>query len=358
MKKLTVDLSSRSYDILIGQGLLSNAGALMRATGCGGRLAVITDETVLRLYGSQIRSSLEEAGFTVKTISVPAGEHSKSLAVLEQVYDALTDFRLTRSDAVVALGGGVVGDLAGFAAATILRGVDFIQIPTTLLAQVDSSVGGKVGIDLKAGKNLAGAFHQPRLVIIDPACLKTLSDRQFSDGLAEVIKYGAIRDLDLFHRLAAQQDRQSLFKNIESVIQTCCTIKRNVVVADERDTGERMLLNFGHTLGHAYELAYHFESYTHGEAVAAGMCMACTLGERLGLTTPGTGKELSFLLERFGLPIWIDCSLADYQAAIGLDKKGTGDMLRLVLLSSLGHAFVHPIPKATLFEVLSKLIAD
>lgn len=358
MKKLTVDLSDRSYDILIEQGLLDRTGTLVRATGCGNRLAVITDETVLPLYGARICSSLEEAGFTVKMIPVPTGEHSKSLTILEQVYDALTDFRLTRSDAVVALGGGVVGDLAGFAAATILRGVDFIQIPTTLLAQVDSSVGGKVGIDLKAGKNLAGAFHQPRLVLIDPACLKTLSDRHFADGLAEVIKYGAIRDPELFRKLAAHADRQHLFEHIDSVIQTCCAIKRDVVVADERDTGERMLLNFGHTLGHAYELAYHYERYTHGEAVAAGMCMACALGERLGLTAPGTEKELAGLLERFGLPTRIDCSLADYQAAIGLDKKGTGDTLRLVLLSSLGHAFIHPMSKVALLELLRKTLAD
>ena len=290
MKTLTVALPGREYDIMIEKGLLDRAGEHCRTVlPRANRLAVVTDSNVATLYLERVRRSLERAGFAVTDIVVPAGESSKSLEQLARLYDGMLSFGLSRTDAVVALGGGVVGDLAGFAAATLLRGVDFVQIPTTVLAQVDSSVGGKVAIDLPAGKNLAGAFWQPRLVLMDPDCLNTLSDRIFSDGMAEVIKYGCILDGELFRLLEENPSRTAVMEQIEQVLFTCCDLKRRVVEADERDTGERMLLNFGHTLGHAYELAYHYETYTHGEGVAAGMMAAAAIGEYLKDTPAGTG---------------------------------------------------------------------
>ena len=258
-------------------------------------------------------------------------------------------FGLTRTDAVVALGGGVVGDLAGFAAASILRGVDFIQIPTTLLAQVDSSVGGKVAIDLQAGKNLAGAFWQPKLVLMDP---DTLDDRTFADGMAEVLKYGCIFDRAFFDLLAGRPSRGALMADIESILYTCCDLKRSVVIRDERDTGERMLLNFGHTLGHAYELAGHYETWTHGQAVAAGMVLAARLGVALGVTPAEVPGQVEAAVAALDLPTRIDCTHADYAAAIGLDKKGAGEDITLILLEALGRAVPHKMPKAELLKLL------
>ena len=261
-------------------------------------------------------------------------------------------FGLTRTDAVVALGGGVVGDLAGFAAASILRGVDFIQIPTTLLAQVDSSVGGKVAIDLRAGKNLAGAFWQPKGVLIDPDCLDTLPDRTFSDGMAEVIKYGCIRDDDFFWMLDRCGGRAGVMEHIEQVIYTCCDLKRQVVLQDERDTGVRMTLNFGHTIGHAFELAGHYETWTHGQGVAAGMSWAAQLGVALGLTPPSLAVRIAQLVQAFGLPRSIPCTGEEYAAAIGLDKKGAGESITLILLDRPGHAMRYPLKKQQLLSLL------
>ena len=263
-------------------------------------------------------------------------------------------FGLTRTDAVVALGGGVVGDLAGFAAATALRGVDFVQIPTTLLAQVDSSVGGKVAVDLKAGKNLAGAFWQPRGVLMDPDCLDTLPHRTFSDGMAEVLKYGCIFDRDFFDFLAARPSRGALMADIEHILYTCCDLKRSVVAQDERDTGRRMLLNFGHTLGHAYELAGRYETWTHGEAVAAGMVLAARLGVDLGITPAEVPGTIAAALAALDLPTEISCSQEDYAAAVGRDKKGMGDDIALVVLEKLGHAVRHKMPKAELLALLEE----
>ena len=255
-KILTVDLPGRAYDIEIERGLLDRVGERCKAVLPRAKaLFVVTDSTVGPLYGQRVLDSLEKAGFCAVLHTVPAGEESKCVERLQELWEAMMAARLTRTDAVVALGGGVVGDLAGFSAATVLRGVDYIQIPTTLLAQVDSSVGGKVAIDLHAGKNLAGAFWQPKGVLIDPEVLTTLTDRTFSDGMAEVIKYGCIRDRAFFDKLAAWGGRAGVMEHIEEVIHTCCDIKRKVVLNDERDTGERMVLNFGHTIGHAFELA-------------------------------------------------------------------------------------------------------
>ena len=353
MKLLPVSLGDRSYDIHIAPGRLDDTGKLCqqvlpRAT----RLAVVTDDTVGGLYAHRLLQSLWARGYTASVISLPAGEQTKSLHNLGVLYDSFMEMGLTRTDAVVALGGGVVGDLAGFAAATILRGVDFVQVPTTLLAQVDSSVGGKVAIDLPAGKNLAGAFWQPRLVVMDPEVLDTLEDKTFSDGMAEVIKYGCIRDAAFFRALEKTPSRRAVMENIESVLYTCCDLKRAVVEKDERDTGERMVLNFGHTLGHAYEKAGHYETWTHGQAVAAGMCLAARLGAALGVTPAGVPERVEALVSAFGLPTRIPSTQADYAAAVGLDKKGTGEQITLVLLEDLGRAVLHRMSKRELLGLL------
>lgn len=353
MKTLPVGLADRSYDIHIAPGLLDRAGAAIRnACPKAERLFVVTDSNVLPLYLSRLVDSLERMSFRVTCHAVPAGESAKCAEQLVILWEKMMAAGLTRTDAVVALGGGVVGDLAGFAAATILRGVDFIQLPTTLLAQVDSSVGGKVAIDLNHGKNLAGAFWQPRLVLMDPDTLKTLDDKTFSDGMAEVVKYGCIRDRALFDLLAARPSRSAVMEDIESILYTCCDIKRDVVEKDERDTGERMILNYGHTLGHAYEKAGHYEVWTHGQAVAAGMCLAADLGVRLGVTPAETPDEVRSLIAAFGLPTEIPCTMEDYAAAVGLDKKGTGADITLILLSELGRAVLHKLPKAELLRLL------
>ena len=337
MKTLTVDLPGRAYDIKIARGLLDQVGALCQeALPNADRLFIVTDTNVRPLYLEQVAEGLKRAGFRVNVCAVPAGEASKSAKWLAVLWEKLAGFGLTRTDAVVALGGGVVGDLAGFAAATILRGVDLVQIPTTLLAQVDSSVGGKVAIDLEAGKNLAGSFYQPKLVLMDPAALDTLSDATFSDGMAEVIKYGCIWDRAFFDFLAAHPSRAEIMAEIEHVLYTCCDIKRQVVMADERDTGLRMILNFGHTIGHAFELAGRYETWTHGQAVAAGMNWAARLGAAAGVTPAGTAQAITALTEKFGLPADIPCPWNIMAEAVGLDKKRSGDSITLIFLSQLG----------------------
>jgi 3-dehydroquinate synthase len=356
MHRLNVPLPGREYEILIEKGLLDKVGArcrvvLMRSR----RIAVVTDSNVGPLYAQRVVESLEKSRFQVKLITIPAGERSKSAEMLSYLWEELLSFGLTRTDAVVALGGGVVGDLAGFAAATVLRGVDYVQIPTTLLAQVDSSVGGKVAIDLKAGKNLAGAFWQPRMVLMDPEVLQTLPDRVFSDGMAEVIKYGCILDGAFFAMLEQCPTRGQVMEVIEQVLHICCALKAEVVLEDEHDLGRRMLLNFGHTLGHAYERAYHYETYTHGEAVAAGMCAAAKLGVELGVTPSEAPGRIAALCEKFNLPTSIPCSAEDYRAAVGLDKKGQGNQIHLIVLRALGQAEAVRLDKAELMERISQI---
>lgn len=356
MKTLTIDLPGRSYDIHIEDGCLAQAGAHIKAV-CpkAQKLFVVTDTTVGSLYGQKLLDSLSEAGFNPRMESVPAGEQSKSPEMLTKLWESMMDYGLTRTDAVVALGGGVVGDLAGFAAATVLRGVDFIQIPTTLLAQVDSSVGGKVAVDLAAGKNLAGAFYQPKLVLMDPSTLNTLPDQTFADGMAEVVKYGCIWDKPFFDFLAVRPSRAMVMPDIEHILCTCCAIKRQVVMEDERDTGARMILNFGHTIGHAYELAGHYTAYTHGQAVSAGMVAAAKLGVSLNVTPAALPGQLEELLTKLGLPTVIPCDIQTYTAAVTRDKKGAGGDISVILLERMGHAVAYPMPKAELVGLLEVL---
>lgn len=356
MEKLTVDLPGRAYDIAIQRGILDEAGERCRAVlPRAERIFLVTDSTVLPLYGERVAESLRRAGFQAVCCAVPAGERSKSSEQLSALWEKMMDAGLTRTDAVTALGGGVVGDLAGFAAATILRGVDFIQIPTTLLAQVDSSVGGKVAVDLRAGKNLAGAFWQPRLVLMDPDVLDTLEDRTFSDGMAEVIKYGCIQDADLFALLDRCGSRAGIMAEIEHILFTCCDLKRRVVVADERDTGGRMVLNFGHTLGHAYEKAGNYTAWTHGQSVAAGMVAAARLGTAADVTPPETAEQIRGLVQKFGLPSCISCTWNFLEEAVGVDKKGAGDQITLVFLARLGEAALVQMKKAEALRLLKGL---
>ena len=355
MKTLAVN-TSRPYEIQIERGALDRAGELCaKALPRARKLAVITDSNVERLYLVRTGESLRKAGFQVECFTIPAGESSKNAQQLVRLWEQLMAFGMTRTDAVVALGGGVVGDLAGFVAATLLRGVDFVQIPTTLLAQVDSSVGGKVAIDLQAGKNLAGAFWQPSLVIIDPDCLNTLPDRTFSDGMAEVIKYGCILDEALFELLDRCGGRAGVMEHIEEVVYTCCDLKRRVVVEDERDTGARQLLNFGHTIGHAFELAGHYETWTHGQGVAAGMNWAAQLGVALGVTPPGAVERIQEILEKYDLPLDIPCPWDTMTRAVGLDKKRTGDSIYLIVLEQLGKAVRRKMTRDELLGLLEPM---
>ncbi len=354
VKTLRVD-TSRPYDIKIGFGLLDRVGELCRETlPRAQKLAVVTDSNVQPLYLERVTNSLKQAGFQVLSLTVPAGEGAKCAEQLVMLWEKLMEFGMTRTDVVAALGGGVVGDLAGFAAATLLRGVDYVQIPTTLLAQVDSSVGGKVAIDLHAGKNLAGAFWQPSLVLIAPDCLSTLSDRTFSDGMAEVIKYGCIRDRAFFDLLDCCGGRAGVTEHIEEVIYTCCDIKRKVVLADERDTGERMVLNFGHTIGHAFELAGNYETWTHGQGVAAGMNWAAQIGVGLGVT-PDIVYPIQNILKKYGLPIDIPCPWDTLTKAVLRDKKNLGGKINLIVLESLGHAIPYPVTFDQLLEQLEAM---
>ena len=342
MRQINVSLGQRSYPILIGPGLLGRAAERLSALPVK-RWAVVADETAASLYAGSL-------GLPVYTF--PAGEGSKCLAVYESLCRRMLADGFTRADGIVALGGGVAGDLAGFLAGTILRGVPLVQMPTTLLAQVDSSVGGKVAVDLEYGKNLAGAFWQPRLVLMDPEVLDTLPLPVFMEGMAEVVKYGCIKDAAFFDFLAARPSRAELMAEMEHILYTCCAIKRSVVEQDERDTGERMLLNFGHTLGHAYELAGHYTEWSHGAAVAAGMCAAARLGVRLGVTPAELPERLEEALSALGLPTAIPCTAEDYAAAVGLDKKGAGEDISVILLERMGRAVPHRMPKAKLLEEL------
>ena len=354
MKTLNVALPGRAYDIVIGSDLLKECGERIRAVTKAETVAVVTDSHVAPLYLQQVENSLKAAGFAVVDVVFPAGEQSKNIKTLNMLYERFADRGLTRGDCVVALGGGVTGDLAGFAAATMFRGVDLIQIPTTLLAQVDSSVGGKTAIDLPQGKNLVGAFYQPKLVLADTDCFRTLSARILCDGMAEVIKYGMIADAALFALLEGLEGLEELQPHWEEIICTCCDIKRAVVAEDERDTGRRGILNFGHTLGHAYEMAYHYETYTHGEGVAAGMVKMLELEEKLGRDVAAVRERLCALLRKFDLPLEIPCSMEDYRAAVGLDKKAKGRKISIIEVEHIGQAEIVSMEKEALFALLEE----
>ena len=350
-----VELGVRSYEIHIGVGLLKRLGAYCEKLGLGRNGLVVTDSNVNRLYGVAAVRSLKKAGFNVACAVVPAGEKSKSEKRLFSLYSKALAAGLDRTSFVVALGGGVVGDLAGFLAATLFRGIRLVQVPTTLLAMVDSSVGGKTGINLPEGKNLVGAFHQPSLVLADTATLKTLPRREYLSGLGEVIKYGVISDPSLFSALERRWKDlvrgQSAF--LENVIVRCCEIKADVVRLDEREKGLRAILNFGHTIGHAIEQATGYGKYLHGEAIAIGMVLAARLSIGLKGFKRGDCARLENLLRQVGLPVQHPaCEWSAVRKSMGMDKKSAGRTPRFVLARKIGAVAVGcEVPEAILKEV-------
>ena len=341
MRTVTVPLADRGYSILIAPKLLPELGAECRKLHLGQRCAVITDTNVARHYAKQAVRSLASAGFQPLLIKIPAGERAKRTQIVEGCYEQLAKHRLERKSFIVALGGGVAGDLAGFVAATYLRGIEFVQVPTTLLAQVDSSVGGKVGVNLKAGKNLVGAFHQPRLVLCDVDTLHTLPDRELRAGLAEVIKYGIIYDRAFFERL--EKDLPLLLKldglAVAEVIARCCEIKADVVSKDERESGLRAILNFGHTVGHALEAISGYGKYLHGEAISVGQVVAARLSNTFTGLPASEVMRIEDAFARAGLPTHVRLKKPDLNRlarAMQLDKKVSGGDVRFVLAKRIG----------------------
>lgn len=341
MQRVKVELGARSYEILIGRGLLAELGTRSRKLGFGKRCAVITDSNVALHFAEPAVKSLREAGFEPTVVTLPAGEKTKSLKYVGACYDALAKHRLERKSFVVALGGGVIGDLAGFVASSYLRGIPFVQIPTTLLAQVDSSVGGKTGINLPAGKNLVGAFYQPRLVLCDLATLDTLPAREFRAGMAEVIKYGIIYDAPLFRKLEKQID-SALERDpgvLAKIIARCCAIKAEVVSQDETETGLRAILNFGHTIGHALEAISGYGKYLHGEAISIGQVLAARLSQKLRGLPARDADRIQDLFAHAGLPTEVKLNATQKKnlfAAMRLDKKVSHGEIKFVLAKKIG----------------------
>jgi 3-dehydroquinate synthase len=340
LQTVRIDLGLRSYPILIGTGLIDDAAVLAGAIPARDVL-VVTNETVGPLYQARLLAGL--VGKRLSSVALPDGERFKTLATLERVFDALVAQRLNRDACIVALGGGVIGDLAGFAAACYQRGVDFVQVPTTLLAQVDSAVGGKTGVNHPGGKNLIGAFHQPRAVIADIATLGTLPQRELRAGLAEVVKYGLVADGEFLGWIESHiaallaLDPQAL----THAVRQSCEIKARIVAADEREHGQRALLNLGHTFGHAIETAAGYGEWLHGEAVAMGMMLAVDLSHRLGWLAGADAERVRVLLERIGLPVKAPAiGAARALELMGMDKKVLDGRIRLVLLTRLGQGTV------------------
>ncbi len=338
MKTIAVT-ASKSYEVKIGPGLLQDLPRELRAVTKATKLCIVSDHTVWSLYGDCVKDTLTDAGFSCVAFCFPAGEQSKCGKTWLALLEFLAEQRLTRSDCVIALGGGVVGDLTGFAAASYLRGIDYVQVPTTLLAAVDSSVGGKTAIDLEAGKNLAGAFYQPKLVLCDTDTLRSLPDEIFRDGCAEVIKYGILYDPDLFAHL---KQRGPGFDR-EAVIARCVELKRDVVAVDELDRGQRQKLNLGHTLGHGVEAQSHF-TLSHGKAVAIGMAMIARAAEKLGLCREDTRRAVEEILLDFSLPTVPGCTGAEILSSALSDKKRQGGTVNLIVPREIGRCDILPTP--------------
>ncbi len=333
-----VNATGGTYGVIIEKGALNKIGEIVltlykKST----KILIVSDNNVFSIYGKKVVNSLESMGFPTYSFKFKAGEASKTLTTISQIYETLASNAFTRYDVIVALGGGVVGDMAGFAAATYLRGIDFIGVPTSLLAQVDSSVGGKTGVDLPVGKNLVGAFHQPKLVIADPLTLDTLPNEYIIDGLGEVVKYACIADEELFEDLESGK----ALENLEDTIYRCIDCKRAYVEEDTKEAGNRMLLNFGHTFGHAIEKLQDFTGISHGRAVAIGMYMVCVVSESLKQTKPGTADRIKELLIKLGLPFETEHDFEDIVEATRLDKKSVGKHINLIFISDIGKAFIH-----------------
>jgi len=344
MKTIQVNLKDNSYTIHIQRDILNIIGEYLKENYKNKKIAIITDSNLEKLYGDKFNKTLHDKGFITKTIVVKPGEESKSIDTLKEVYSELVEFKLGRADLIITFGGGVVGDLGGFAASTYLRGVPYIQVPTSLLAQVDSSVGGKVAVDLPHGKNLVGSFYHPKAVFIDPEFLKTLSKRFLHDGIAEVIKYGCIKDKSIINELMNYINEEELLDNIDSLIFKCCSIKKTVVELDEKDFGERMLLNFGHTLGHVIEKYFNYTEYTHGEGVAIGMAEITRKSEKLNITEEGSSKCIEEVLKKYELPYKVpSMDREESFNTILLDKKSSGENINLIILKKIGEGVIKKV---------------
>lgn len=343
---ILVGLEERSYPIIFGQGLLNCLGNQLKQIGFPQKLALVTNPTVFGYYGQTVCDSLVAAGFDCLIITVPDGEEYKNQETLESIYDRLIEGRFDRGSGLIALGGGVIGDMAGYAAATFLRGIPFVQIPTTILSQVDSSVGGKTAVNHRLGKNLIGAFYQPKLVLIDIDTLQTLDLREICAGIAEIVKYGIIRDADFFEWLEKNTtkllnlDPQALIY----VVKKSCQIKADIVEIDEREGSIRALLNYGHTFGHAVESLCGYGEWRHGEAVACGMVIASRIAENMGLADKEASCRIKALLQKFHLPVEVPAfTLRQYMDAIWRDKKVRQGSLTLVLNQEIGKADLYPV---------------
>lgn len=356
MQSLNVNLGDRSYPIHIGAGNLPRIGEFLEQAGLRGKVAVVTNPTVAQLCLDTVGNALEESGFAVTPVLIPDGEEYKTVKSLQTIYDCLIAQRFERKSCVLALGGGVVGDMAGFAAATYLRGVPYVQVPTTLLAQVDSSVGGKTGVNHADGKNLIGAFYQPRLVLIDVSVLRTLPRRELCAGLAEVIKYGVIEDAQFFRLL--EQEIAAIARLDEDLlietIATSCAIKARVVEVDEREHDYRAVLNFGHTIGHALEAVTGYTQFLHGEAVAVGMAKAALLSTRYGFCDAESLQRVVQLLANAGLPSEIpgDVSLTGVIQAMEVDKKAAGGKIKFVMCEGIGKTRFHWLAPSEILNTL------
>lgn len=353
-----VALGERSYRVKVGTGTMTSVGADVAEVLPAGLVHVVTNPTVGALYFESLAQGLRAVGFEPHRIEILDGEEHKNIQSLDRIYTAVLERGAERGSPMLALGGGVVGDLTGFAAATVLRGVPYVQVPTTLLAQVDSSVGGKTAINHRVGKNLIGAFYQPRLVVIDTATLTSLPRRELLAGLAEVIKYGVIVDPALFQLI---EDRLDQFLSLDAelvreVVARCCAIKADVVAKDEREHDLRAILNYGHTVGHGIEAVTQYRRYLHGEAVAIGMVAAARLSARLGLCDAAIGERLSRLLERAGLPSEVpgDIDLVELVGAIARDKKASKGKIKFICSERLGATCFQSLAAAEVVELLSR----
>ena len=345
---VTVPLGERSYDIRIKSGVMGEIGAHLCALGFKGAVGIVTNPVIGRLYAPAVLRSLRAAGLAPSTIVLPEGERTKSLRSVATILDALVKARFERGSALVALGGGVIGDLTGFAASIYMRGIPFVQVPTTLVAQVDSSVGGKTGVNHALGKNLIGTFYQPRLVLVDPDTLRTLPAREWVAGLAEVIKYGVIEDEAFFASLEQQMDRLLKLEAepVSQVIARSCRIKASVVARDEREADLRRILNYGHTIGHALESLGDYRKLIHGEAVAIGMAQEADLARHLGLCTPEVVERQRALIRRAGLPDALPAvTFARLWAAMQHDKKVAHGRLHCVLPERIGRVVIQPLER-------------
>ncbi len=345
MQEIRVELGERSYNISIGNNILDGIGDALKSLDLSPRVAVVSNPTVLELYGERVSNSIREAGFDLLTVTIPDGEEYKDLLWLQHIYDELLGHKLDRSSALIALGGGVIGDMTGFAASTYMRGIAYIQVPTTLLAQVDSSVGGKTGVNHKLGKNMIGTFWQPRLVWVDIETLGTLPRRELLAGLAEVIKYGVIYDRELFDFLADNRDR---ILNLDSatlthVVQRSCEIKAEVVAKDEREAGLRAILNYGHTIGHAIETVTEYKRFLHGEAVAIGMYLEARLSRMLNLIDEGQVSEIKDVIDSYGLPSEKPANINAHSIFLSmqLDKKAVAGELKFILPEKIGSVRIY-----------------